>query len=77
MERRMKVKLEQGSWVEGDLMRVICAKQNGDHPYMVVEMSVAGISDVTVIFNTFDLSQIVQLARGSEIEGIQEAVRPV
>jgi hypothetical protein len=61
-------------FADGTLKGVI-SEQDAPYPHIVIEMSVAGVSDrVEVTLGELDLSTIVRLARGSKVQKIRDAV---
>jgi hypothetical protein len=72
-EMRVTITTPPGIFAEGVLKGII-SEQDGHYPHMVIEMSVAGVSNrVEVTLDEVDLSTIVQ--RGSTVQRIRDAVR--
>jgi hypothetical protein len=71
---RVTITAPPGIFAEGALKGVI-SEQGAPYPHIVIEMSVAGVSDrVEVTLGELDLSTIVRLARGSKVQRIRDAV---
>lgn len=72
---RVTITKPPGLFAEGILKGVI-SEQNAPNPHIVIEMSIAGVSDpVTVTLDELDLSTIMHLARGSKVQKIRDAIR--
>jgi hypothetical protein len=74
----MKVELTRppGTFVEGVLKSVVVSEQDGPFPTVVIELAVNGVADhpARVTLGALDLSTIIEVARGSTIERIRDAV---
>jgi hypothetical protein len=65
---RVEITKPPGIFADGFLKGVM-SEQDAPYPYIVIEMSVAGVSEpVAVTLNEIDLSTIVRLARGSTVQ---------
>jgi len=72
---RVTITKPPGIFAEG-MLKGIISERNAPYPHIVIEMSVAGISDpVTVTLDELDLTTIMQLARQSTVQKIRDSVR--
>ena len=73
---RVEITKPPGIFVDGVLKSVIISEQDDPSPNVVLEMTVKGVAEpVRVTLDELDLSTIMQLARGSTVEKIRDAVR--
>jgi hypothetical protein len=71
---RVEITKPPGIFAEG-ILKGLISEQDASYPHIVIEMSVAGVSDpVRVTLDENDLSTIMRLAKGSTVQRIRAAV---
>jgi hypothetical protein len=71
---RVEITKPPGIFAEG-ILKGLISEQDASYPHIVIEMSVAGVSDpVRVTLDTNDLITIMRLARDSKVQSILDAV---
>lgn len=71
----MRVELTNGGLIIDGMLKGIIEQHGPPYPHMVIELKVSGQTDpVKVTLNDIDLVTIMQLARGSTVQRIRDAV---
>jgi hypothetical protein len=71
---RVEITKPPGIFAEG-ILKGLISEQDASYPHIVIEMSVAGVSDpARVTLDENDLSTIMRIARGSTVQRIRAAV---
>ena len=71
----MRVELENGALIVDGMLKGIIEQHGPPYPHMVIELKVSGRPDpAKVTLNDIDLITIMQLAKGSTVQRIRDAV---
>jgi hypothetical protein len=71
----MRVELTNGGLIVDGMLKGIIEQHGPPYPHIVIELKVSGQADpVKVTLNDIDLVTIMQLARGSTVQRIRDAV---